>query len=256
MQTAEYIVFPVALQPQIEESISSPSASISIKSPEKQACNLPKFDFESLREKMQRERLEKQKQMELWLESRKTHPDIQFKFAMSLPIGMCHTKYDEFASHIIKIGDSNIYLGSVDHIHNEFTTRAPFDYMKHKGINSIVCAMKEKSVDLEKSEIPNLTFMQVPIDDKESEKIEDWFEPFYLFMLQQIQDNKNIFIHCQMGISRSATLLASFLMKHYNMGEQEALSLLRTKRPQVSPNMSFHFKLKKYEAKLKSEIKE
>ena len=37
MQTAEYIVFPVALQPQIEESISSPSASISIKSPEKQA---------------------------------------------------------------------------------------------------------------------------------------------------------------------------------------------------------------------------
>jgi len=60
----------------------------------------------------------------------------------------------------------------------------------------------------------------------------------------------NTLIHCKMGISRSATICAAFLMKKYGMTFDQSLGQLRAGRPQVGPNFGFLGQLKIYEAQI------
>jgi protein-tyrosine phosphatase len=54
-----------------------------------------------------------------------------------------------------------------------------------------------------------------------------------------------------MGISRSATLLCSYLISKKNMTARESINFLRDKRPQVEPNVGFCFRLDGFEQAMK-----
>lgn len=47
------------------------------------------------------------------------------------------------------------------------------------------------------------------------------------------------FVHCRAGISRSASLVISYLMYEYDQTFPQALAFVQNKRPQVMPNESF-----------------
>jgi hypothetical protein len=49
------------------------------------------------------------------------------------------------------------------------------------------------------------------------------------------------------GVSRSASLIIAFLMKHNMWSMENALEYVRIKRPCVSPNFGFRKHLKRYE---------
>lgn len=69
--------------------------------------------------------------------------------------------------------------------------------------------------------------------------------------------NQNILVHCRMGVSRSPTVVAHFLMRHmfeYMRYKKEVrpvmddiLQLIRNSRPCANPNKGFMRQLKKYE---------
>ena len=59
-----------------------------------------------------------------------------------------------------------------------------------------------------------------------------------------------VLVHCQAGMSRSATILASYLMKLKGLTSDEALTLLKSKRSKVSPNGGFLLQLKSYEKEI------
>jgi len=46
-------------------------------------------------------------------------------------------------------------------------------------------------------------------------------------------------IHCKAGISRSVTILISYLMLKFNITAKDALKIVRENRPQVNPNYGF-----------------
>ena len=62
---------------------------------------------------------------------------------------------------------------------------------------------------------------------------------------------ENIF--SQAGVSRSASIVISFLMKKLNIKFEEAFLFLKVKRPHIQPNEGFVSELKAYEAALFSE---
>ncbi|KRZ68858.1 Sodium/hydrogen exchanger 9, partial [Trichinella papuae] len=59
------------------------------------------------------------------------------------------------------------------------------------------------------------------------------------FIESSIQSKENVLVHCQEGISRSATVVAAYLMKKYNIDENEALRRIQAVRSIVRPNIGF-----------------
>ncbi|CAL4137324.1 unnamed protein product, partial [Meganyctiphanes norvegica] len=53
------------------------------------------------------------------------------------------------------------------------------------------------------------------------------------------QRKGNVLVHCHFGVSRSATLVACFLMRKYKITVDEALYRIKIKRPSIGPNKGF-----------------
>lgn len=60
-------------------------------------------------------------------------------------------------------------------------------------------------------------------------------------------NRKRVLIHCAAGVSRSTTVLTAWLMKSFGMPFDDALRLIRLKRPIVNPNHGFMRILREYE---------
>uniref|UniRef100_A0A6G3MGC9 Protein phosphatase Slingshot homolog 3 (Trinotate prediction) n=1 Tax=Henneguya salminicola TaxID=69463 RepID=A0A6G3MGC9_HENSL len=65
-------------------------------------------------------------------------------------------------------------------------------------------------------------------------------------------NNTSVLVHCQMGISRSATIIISYLMKYYEWDAQLSLEFVKSRRPIVKPNCGFLKQIYLYEAILTS----
>lgn len=54
---------------------------------------------------------------------------------------------------------------------------------------------------------------------------------------------KKVLVHCQCGVSRSASLIVAYIMRYHNMGLNEAYSHVKAIAKDISPNMSLIFQL-------------
>jgi hypothetical protein len=64
-------------------------------------------------------------------------------------------------------------------------------------------------------------------------------------------NNNNVYIHCQLGISRSAAIVVAYLMFTLQLPYQAASAVLKRARPFVCPNEGFVEQLRRFEASLR-----
>lgn len=76
--------------------------------------------------------------------------------------------------------------------------------------------------------------------------------PECLAFIEEGRRQGKVLVHCFAGRSRSVTVLTAYLMKCHGLGVEEALGLLKEKRPESSPNSGFLEQLKDYERSLVS----
>jgi dual specificity phosphatase 12 len=133
-----------------------------------------------------------------------------------------HLKQDsEMSSHMQQI-IPNLFIG-------DFIASQDVSTLQSIGITHIVSAMKQPytiSDDLK------IIILQIPVDDTESTNIVRYFDQSSKFISDALSENSNregqveanlrkkikkVLVHCQAGISRSATLLAAYLMKEQGM---------------------------------------
>ena len=95
-----------------------------------------------------------------------------------------------------------------------------------------------------------LTYLRVPIDDNPTVKIEEHFEASNAFIARALADGGTVLVHCHMGRSRSATLIAAYLMAEHGHSMQEAFNAVRAARPCIAPNTGFIKALWRYESQL------
>lgn len=99
------------------------------------------------------------------------------------------------------------------------------------------------------------TRLYVPVVDKPSEglRIAKFFCSTYEWIQRALDgtencDNPNrVLVHCQAGVSRSATIVCSYLIQRHCWTLDEALDHLRRARPIVLPNSGFLQELRKLE---------
>lgn len=133
----------------------------------------------------------------------------------------------------VKIVD-NLYLGSYNDIIKE--------YYKNANIDVVINVAKEcKNLD------NTVIYHHYQYCDSESEKIFDSFDIIADLIHSYRLQNKNVFIHCYAGISRSATFVIVYLIKHMNYSLNYAYNYVYNLR-WIAPNLGFIHQMMKFEA--------
>ena len=130
-------------------------------------------------------------------------------------------------THII----DNIYLGSA---YNASSQETLYKY----GIEKILNVTKE---------IPcmypdEFEYKCIYVRDTRDSFLGQYLEEAYQFITEN--DSKQVFIHCYMGSSRSATIVIYYLMRKHLMSYQEAVEYVIEKRECVNLNVNFAQELK------------
>ena len=53
------------------------------------------------------------------------------------------------------------------------------------------------------------------------------------FIEDCIEENKPVYVHCYWGLMRSATLVAGYIIKKYNISSEDAISIVKSQRPKA-----------------------
>ena len=131
--------------------------------------------------------------------------------------------------HII----DNIYLG-------DFRTADNIDMLRQYNITHIInCAFN----------LPNrfpeqITYKRLDLRDEPDQPILERLEEAYQFIKEN--KDKNIFVHCVFGKSRSASVVIFYVMKEKKMNFQDAKNFVKNIRNIVEPNSGFESELNRY----------
>uniref|UniRef100_A0A1A8IW62 protein-tyrosine-phosphatase n=1 Tax=Nothobranchius kuhntae TaxID=321403 RepID=A0A1A8IW62_NOTKU len=99
-----------------------------------------------------------------------------------------------------------------------------------------------------------LHYKRLPATDNSKQNLRQYFEEVFEFIEEAYQSGKGVLIHCQAGVSRSATIVIAYLMKHTLMTMTDAYKYVRSRRPVVSPNLNFMGQLLEFERDLNSGV--
>jgi dual specificity phosphatase 12 len=125
----------------------------------------------------------------------------------------------------------NLWLGGLDLIYD-------LEFLKENKITHVVSVIED---DISTSAMYTLHIKQmlVRIMDRDDAPIADAFERAVAFIDEALTGGGAVYVHCLMGISRSPTIVAAYLIKRRQMTRDDALSYLVERRPIVDPNDGF-----------------
>lgn len=129
-------------------------------------------------------------------------------------------------TEIFKENEKKIYIGTLD-------ASKDLSRLKNAGIVAIINIAG--SGNLFQNELEYLT---INIKDKEGQDIKKYFDRSSAFIKKQLKDG-NVLVHCKGGISRSATIIIAYLIRHHEFTYKSALALCKERRGCVQPNASF-----------------
>lgn len=87
----------------------------------------------------------------------------------------------------------------------------------------------------------------IPVRDTGCEDIGAYFQESIQFIDQVKAQNGKVLVHCQAGVSRSATICIAYLMSTRRLRMEEAYKYVKSRRRIVSPNFSFMGQLLTFE---------
>ncbi|KAK6333306.1 tyrosine protein phosphatase yvh1 [Orbilia javanica] len=139
-----------------------------------------------------------------------------------------------------KIADTRLYISGM------FVLRRT-DLLEAANITHIVSVLRGR-VDktLVEQYAKNGRHLHIEVDDDEDENLIEYFQTTNAFIDKAIQEGGSVLVHCAMGISRSATICAAYLIYKKQIPAETAIDILRNSRPIVCPNLAFRKQLDIY----------
>jgi protein phosphatase slingshot len=133
----------------------------------------------------------------------------------------------------------NLYLGCAKIARSKY-------FLENNNIHGIINATNNEPNAYSES----YDYLRVNIDDEPSEQIRPFFQHVFEFIRRHHSLGHSVLVHCQMGISRSATLVIAYLMidGHKTLGE--AFQQVKSVREQIDPNEGFIRQLRELEISL------
>ncbi|CAF2403968.1 unnamed protein product [Rotaria sp. Silwood2] len=100
--------------------------------------------------------------------------------------------------------------------------------------------------------IEKYNVLWINLYDELQADIKKYFDKTNEFLYNCKQKNEKVLVHCQMGISRSSTIVLAYLMKYHHDSLFKAYDYLLERRRMAAPNMSFFLQLIRYENELRA----
>ena len=139
---------------------------------------------------------------------------------------------------------SNLFLGELYHCSDK-------TFLREKNISNIL-TIHEYPCELGKD--PNFSYIKfkhISINDRPNIIIKQYFEECNEFIKSAHDKKENVYVHCEMGISRSVSIVIAYMMYSKNISVNDAIDYVRSKRSQIDPNFGFVCQLFQYEKELK-----
>lgn len=137
----------------------------------------------------------------------------------------------------------NLYLGSV------YCLDDPKEVAFTSSLGAVLSLVSSK--DFTKEEIdrmlpPGCAHMYVDIEDRYDANMKPYFKPGAAFIQLYLDRGKRVFVHCVAGKSRSATMMAYYVMmlpawRHKSL--EDVLLFIKGKRCIIRPNEGFLLQL-------------
>ncbi|KAG6888515.1 hypothetical protein C0995_007758 [Termitomyces sp. Mi166 len=124
-----------------------------------------------------------------------------------------------------EIVKDQIYLGNLSAAQSQAT-------LKRLGTTHILSVCPEYP-----STGPN--HLTIAVNDSEYDNILIHLPEACNFIETALKNNGKVLVHCAMGISRSATVVAAYLMKTRRMSRSAAIKFIKQRRPKIHPNYGF-----------------
>ena len=145
-------------------------------------------------------------------------------------------------SYIVNQIEQYLWLGSVE-------SRPLVTYLNAKVVLRVTTD-SEAAEDLPEWTLPaGVREIIWRFADQESRIIDDKLQLAASIIMDCIERKETILVHCQAGISRSASLVLAHLIINRHMTAIDALKWLRARRPCVDPNRGFWRQLEEIESK-------
>lgn len=128
------------------------------------------------------------------------------------------------------------------------------EHLKAMGITHIICVREDREVHWIRENMPDLfTYLTINMIDSPTEIIIPLFPKFAAY-IDEVLANGKVLVHGYNGISRSATLVASYIMKKHLVSAADAVRFVQSKRFCIFPNEGFRRQLFEYEPILRASL--
>ncbi|KAF4016076.1 hypothetical protein G4228_007572 [Cervus hanglu yarkandensis] len=95
-----------------------------------------------------------------------------------------------------------------------------------------------------------LRYKSIPVEDNQMVEISAWFPEAIGFIDSVKNSGGRVLVHCQAGISRSATICLAYLIQSRRVRLDEAFDFVKQRRGVISPNFSFMGQLLQFETQV------
>lgn len=131
----------------------------------------------------------------------------------------------------------NLYLG-------DFASAANRETLREQGFTHIITAI----LGVDEMYPDDFKYLILPLRDVRSEDIFSVFPDSYTFIREALNEGGKVLVHCMAGASRSATIVAAYLVKEFGLTAEQSIDFLQNKRNVVKPNSGFKQQLQNYDA--------
>ena len=136
--------------------------------------------------------------------------------------------------------EERLYLGKMTNANNQ-------EELQQLGITHILTVCSQGCYTY-----PGIEYHRMNIYDLPDTRIDHLFEEAFEIITSVLSGGGTLLVHCFAGVSRSASIIISYIMKKRGYSFEQALQYVKERRPVVNPNMGFVKQLRNYSNRLRN----